>query len=513
VTAPDSDDDEFEGLDELDDEEWARRIAVIAARRGRSGGRLPPDLLELFDAITEKELLRKVASPNEPGHMLDEFEAFHCVLGGMGMIVEARDRTLERKVALKFWLQSGPKAQERLLSEAKALAKLSHRNVVTVYGTRQWRERVYFVMEWIDGVDAKTWMAQPRTWREVRYVFVEAGRGLAEAHDKGIHHRDFKPENVLISVDGRVVVADFGIAESLREVENTDPRWGTPAGTPVYMAPERLRGERGDARSDQFSFCVAMWRGLFGLRPFAGEKPEELLEAIELGDVRAPPAGVPRWLSDALRKGLTNDPAERYRDMNELLTVLLDEPACGELDVDDPSADEDHDEPDGRVLHTPAGDGDGEFVIDGRDAATAPAPPQRERWSYFAIGVLAAVIAVLGLIIILTPPPTSEPPVVVTTPYHEILGLVAGDQFAEAREHWNDHKSELTGAESLRIARMCLARGKDLESDRAKAVEAAFTAQQMANHVWRFGETDELKKEGGQLQAEAYSLHRSQPPK
>jgi serine/threonine protein kinase len=539
VTTPDSDDDdEFEGLDELDDEEWARRIGQIAARRGRPGNRLPPDLYELFSAIAEKELLRKVGSPGlpRPGHMLDEFEAFHCVIGGMGMIVEAIDRTLERKVALKFWLQSGEKAQEKLLSEAKALARLSHRNVVTVHGTGQWRERVYFVMEWIDGVDAKTWMAQPRTWREVRYVFIEAGRGLAEAHDKGIHHRDFKPENVLISVDGRVVVADFGIAESLREVENTDPRWGTPAGTPVYMAPERLRGERGDARSDQFSFCVAMWRGLFGLRPFAGEKPEELLEAIELGDVRAPPAGVPRWLSDVLRKGLANDPTERYRSMHDLLATLLDEPAGGELDVDESFTDEDPDEPDDRVLHTPAaaqdqgeapelrepraaiGD-DEEIVIGGSDTAIAPAPPQRERWSYFVIGVLSVLVAVLGLIIIVMPPPLTspEPSVAINTPYDEILRRVADDDFLGAWEYWDDHKTELTDAESLKIARMCLARSKDLKSkdlasDQAKANDAAFAVRMIANHVQLEGQTDELKKQGGQLEAEAVSLARDRPP-
>jgi len=182
---------------------------------------------------------------------------------------------------------------------------------------------------------------------------VQAGRGLAAAHDAGIQHRDFKPGNMLIGKDGRVVVADFGIAASLRTVENADPRWGTPTGTPAYMAPERLRGEPGDARSDQFSFCVAMWRGLYGLRPFEGEQLEELLEAIELGDVRTnPDVNMPRWLTDVVRKGLADDPDDRHRNMHELVAAL-DRPPGDESEVDEPGDEGPYVEVDGRVLHQP----------------------------------------------------------------------------------------------------------------------------------------------------------------
>lgn len=355
VTARDPyDDDAFNEIADLSDEEFARRMDEIVVDEP-AHDELPDDLRELFVAIMDAEILRNVGVPDEPAYPFEGFEAFRCVLGGMGMIVEARDPALDRKVALKFWKQSGLEAQAALLVEARTLAKLAHPNIVTVYEARRWRERVFFVMEWIDGVDGKTWMHEPRTWREVRAVFVEAARGLAAAHDRGIQHRDFKPENMLVGNDGRVVVADFGIAESLRSVDAADIQWGTPAGTPAYMAPERLRGEPGDARSDQFSFCVSMWRALFGFRPFAGRDAAELLESIELDEIQADDdVDVPPWLLAVLLQGLAANPSERYRDMHELIAALLDEPA-----PDDPRSDEEPKQ-DGltnyrtRLLNTPA---------------------------------------------------------------------------------------------------------------------------------------------------------------
>lgn len=355
VTARDPyDDDAFNEIADLSDEEFARRMDEIVVDEP-ARDELPDDLRELFVAIVDAEILRNVGVPDEPAYAFEGFEAYRCVLGGMGMIVEARDPALDRKVALKFWKQSGLEAQAALLVEARTLAKLAHPNIVTVYEARRWRERVFFVMEWIDGVDGKTWMHEPRMWREVRAVFVEAARGLAAAHDRGIQHRDFKPENMLVGNDGRVVVADFGIAESLRSVDAADIQWGTPAGTPAYMAPERLRGEPGDARSDQFSFCVSMWRALFGFRPFAGRDASELLESIELDEIQADDdVDVPPWLLAVLLQGLGANPSERYRDMHELIAALLDEPA-----PDDPRNNEDtnQDRPTNyrtRMLNTPA---------------------------------------------------------------------------------------------------------------------------------------------------------------
>lgn len=333
------DDDAFDEIADLSDEEFARRMDAIEVDESRDD--LPDDLRELFVAIMDAEILRNVGVPEEPPYPFEGFEAYRCVLGGMGMIVEAHDPSLDRKVALKFWKQSGIEAQAALLFEARTLAKLAHPNIVTVYEARRWHERVFFVMEWIDGADGKTWMGEPRTWREVLAVFVEAARGLAAAHDRGVQHRDFKPENMLVGDDGRVVVADFGIAESLRSADGGDTQWGTPAGTPAYMAPERLRGEAGDARSDQFSFCVAMWRGLFGYRPFAGRDAAELLESIEFEEIQADDdVDVPTWLLAVLLRGLAANPDERFANMHELIAALLDEPP-----PDDPC--DDDEEPNG----------------------------------------------------------------------------------------------------------------------------------------------------------------------
>ncbi|MFO7563911.1 MAG: serine/threonine-protein kinase [Enhygromyxa sp.] len=324
-------------------------------------------------------IVRRFAGANElgppedvRGFMFGRFEVFDAMTGGMGLVLEARDTELDRKVAIKLWKQSGPNAQRALLAEAKTLALLDHDNIVRVYETGRWTEtgRVYFVMEWIDGVDGQVWLNTPRSWREVRDVLVDAGRGLAAAHDTGIQHRDFKPNNMLVGKDGRTVVADFGIAESLRRVENTDPRWGTPSGTPEYMAPERLRGEPGDARSDQFSFCVALWRGLYGLRPFAGASSQTLLEAIELGELlTAPGFEVPQWLSEVVRRGLAVDPDDRHPSMHALIAALLDEPPDESADEGD-EGDEGDELPrvEGRVLHQPAAVG----WARGRGAVLAP---------------------------------------------------------------------------------------------------------------------------------------------
>jgi hypothetical protein len=198
-----------------------------------------------------------------------------------------------------------------LLAEAKTLAKLSHRNIVTIYEPGSWGERVYFVMEWIAGMDGHTWIATKPDWQEIRVVFMAAANGLAAAHEAAIQHCDFKPANMLIGDDGRVVVADFGVADSR-------------GGTMSYMAPERLRGERGDARSDQFSFCVSLWEALFRVRPFAGARPEQLLAAIEAAELRVSEyaSEVPEWLIAVIRRGLAHNPDERWANMRELMLAL-----------------------------------------------------------------------------------------------------------------------------------------------------------------------------------------------
>jgi eukaryotic-like serine/threonine-protein kinase len=198
--------------------------------------------------------------------------------GGMGVVFAAYDPNLGRKIALKL-LRSGlagssKDARNRLRREAQAIAQLSHPNVVSVYdvGTTDDGD-LYIAMEFVEGDTLTLWLKKyPRTWLEIIEVFVQAARGLASAHGVGLLHRDFKPDNVLVGGDGRVRVTDFGLARSLLapdEVVRGKPMitalnlaltaTGTVLGTPRYMPPEQITGDDLDARSDQFSFCVARY--------------------------------------------------------------------------------------------------------------------------------------------------------------------------------------------------------------------------------------------------------------
>jgi predicted Ser/Thr protein kinase len=457
---------------------------LLAAHNARMAGeesppeRLTPDLEQLEAEIAD------MAARQMP-YMFERFEALASLRGGMGLVIRARDPQLDRLVAIKLWMRSGLGAQEALQAEAKILARLKHPNVVTVYEPGIWKVRVYFVMEWIEGVDGHDWMTQPRSWREVLEVFLAAGTGLAAAHDAGVHHRDFKPSNILIGNDGRVVVADFGVAESLQSSPERDES-GRIAGTPEYMAPERLRGKIGDARSDQFSFCATMWRALYDERPFAGGTIEELLGSIECGELRADPGkGVPRWLSIVLGRGLADTPDDRYRDMRALLAALRDVPP-------EETADGGIVTVDGRVLHR---------------SGVASRP--RERWPYVAIAVLSTLVVVMGVERWMQAP-TVDVPVAETVevqPYELILAAVADDDFEEVEQLWDEHKkAELTDAQSLAIAKACLSRARALDPvDQGKAADAARTAYWIARTVERSG-TVELRPAGGQTVSDAWAF-------
>ncbi len=269
--------------------------------------------------------------------------------GAMGVVYAAYDPELDRKVALKLLrsdarrdpLDSG--GRTRLLREAQALAKLAHPNVVTVHDVGTKDGRVWIAMEFVEGQTLGAWLSEaPRRWPEIVEVIDRAGRGLAAAHAAGLLHRDLKPDNVMIGVDGRVRVMDFGLArvgaQSLRSVELppvTDRELGSSAlsvrmtqtgammGTPAYMAPEQMRGQA-DARSDQFSLCVTLWEALYGERPFTGETLAELVGAVLRAEVRAPPSerGVPRWLRRVCLRGLATAPESRFASIDALLLAI-----------------------------------------------------------------------------------------------------------------------------------------------------------------------------------------------
>ena len=265
--------------------------------------------------------------------------------GGMGVVFAAYDPQLDRKIALKL-LRSGlavssKDARTRLRREAQAIAQLSHPNVVSVYdvGTTDDGD-LYIAMEFVEGDTLTTWLRKyPRTWREIIDVFLQAARGLWSAHGVGLLHRDFKPDNVLVGSDSRVRVTDFGLARSVLapdEVTQVRPEMtalnialtatGTVLGTPRYMPPEQMTGPDLDARSDQFSFCVALYEALYGMHPL---RDGTSISMLEHGDrALAPPEGlkIPASIGRAVLRGLERDRARRFTSMGALIDELVPPP-------------------------------------------------------------------------------------------------------------------------------------------------------------------------------------------
>ncbi|MFY0524582.1 protein kinase domain-containing protein [Archangium gephyra] len=250
--------------------------------------------------------------------------------GGMGVVYSAYDPELDRRVALKLLRVAalGLDAEEgraHLLREAQAMARVSHPHVVSVFDVGTFGEQVFLAMEYVEAQTLRQWMrAAPRSWREVRDVFVDAGKGLAAAHAAGLVHGDFKPENLLVG--GRVRVTDFGLARRTAPGDALKPVGGTPA----YMAPEQFGpGGHADARCDQFSFCITLYEALYGERPFVGDTERTLVAEMRAGRVRPVPKGtdVPPWLHRLVVRGLEVDPTARHPSMEALLTTLQGEPA------------------------------------------------------------------------------------------------------------------------------------------------------------------------------------------
>ncbi|MFV8755622.1 protein kinase domain-containing protein [Nannocystaceae bacterium ST9] len=257
-------------------------------------------------------------------------------VGGMGVVYAAYDPQLDRRVALKLMHRRGEgedqRAAQRLLAEAKASAQFSHPNVITIHDVGTWEGRVFLAMEFVEGAPLSKWMREPgRDWKQLLDVFTKAGRGLEAAHEAGLVHRDFKPDNVLVGVDGRVRVLDFGLARRFDGSADPVERRDREAGTPAYMSPEQHMGRSLDHRSDQFSFCVALYEALYGELPFAARTRFELAMAVTDGRVGPAPrgAGVPNWVRYALLRGLDPEPEGRWEDMGELLDALARDPYHG----------------------------------------------------------------------------------------------------------------------------------------------------------------------------------------
>ncbi|MEO1171388.1 MAG: serine/threonine-protein kinase, partial [Myxococcota bacterium] len=243
-------------------------------------------------------------------------------VGGMGIVYSAYDRSLDRKVAIKVLRSTADSAL--LLEEAKSMARVSHRNVVAIFDVGTVDGSVFLAMEHIDGVTLKDWIAlAERSEAEIVQVMVAAGQGLAAAHQAGVIHRDFKPGNVIVGSDGRVVVTDFGIAHAVADAGAHSSKIGTPA----YMAPETLKGALSDARSDQFSFAITLYEMLFGAHPFSRDNGE-IARAIIAGELPDPPrdSRVSAPVQAATLRALAPEPEQRFPSVNSLLVELRKDP-------------------------------------------------------------------------------------------------------------------------------------------------------------------------------------------
>ena len=307
--------------------------------------------------------------------------------GGMSSVYRAHDRLLERHVALKVLHEhftADSDYVERFRREARAVAQLSHPNIVTVIDRGEQDDRQFIVFEYVDGQNLKSLLARdgPLPEREAVRLGLQIARALGFAHGQGLIHRDVKPQNVLLNGDGQAKVTDFGIARSV-EVHGGLTQTGTVLGTSDYISPEQARGSRADAQSDIYSLGAVLYELLTAEVPFPGDN----FVAVAMRHINEPPPSVrakrpelsPR-LDAAIRRAMAKDPRDRFASMDELCAELS---AClGE--------------------ETTASGGD-TMVVPPRRSARAARPPARRPnvWPLVLLlgglallaGILAAVFA------------------------------------------------------------------------------------------------------------------------
>jgi eukaryotic-like serine/threonine-protein kinase len=247
--------------------------------------------------------------------------------GGMSNVFRAHDRLLERTVALKILHEQYTRDEdyvERFRREARAVAQLTHPNIVTVIDRGEQEGRQFIVFEYIDGDNLKELSNRgPLEVREAIRLTLQVGRALAFAHERGLVHRDVKPQNVLLNEDGQAKVTDFGIARSL-DVQGVT-QTGTVLGTSDYIAPEQARGQKVDPKTDIYSLGVVLYELLSGEVPFSGDN----FVAVAMRHVNDPVPSVldrrpdcPVRLALAVQRAMSKDPEDRFESMGDFAAEL-----------------------------------------------------------------------------------------------------------------------------------------------------------------------------------------------
>ncbi|MDX2044080.1 MAG: protein kinase [Acidobacteriota bacterium] len=321
-------------LDEVceGDEELRRELSSLLAAHEKAGSFIETTPAEGISTVFSERGLDQTQTL--VGRTLGHYEIVALIgSGGMGEVYKAHDSRLDRDVAIKVLpqhLSSHPDALSRFEREAKAVAALSHPNILAIHDFGHEGGMAYLVMELLEGESLRQRMAHSiLNWRESVKICASVAEGLAAAHAKGIIHRDIKPENVFLTNDGLVKILDFGIARVKKAVVShaetlisqglNETKPGTLMGTIGYMSPEQVRGERADAPSDIFSLGCVMLEMLIGERPFARKSNAETMAAILRDD---PPlleaADLPPELDRIIFRCLEKSPEERFQSARDL---------------------------------------------------------------------------------------------------------------------------------------------------------------------------------------------------
>src|SRR5579864_1072745 len=271
-------------------------------------------------AVAELDLVREA--------LATEYEIFEELgRGGMALVFRAKDRHLEREVAVKvlpFTLAFDAEFVERFQREARTAAQLEHPNIIPIYRVGRSGRVIYFIMKYLRGGSLATLVGERKTLTppEIRRVLVEAGSALGYAAQRGIVHRDIKPDNIMFDEFGQCVLTDFGIAKAASGGKLTGT--GMAIGTPHYMSPEQARAQPLDGRSDIYSLCVVAYVCLTGAVPFDGEDSfsigyKHIMEALPTPPL---PSDEHRHIFEIVKKMMAKVPEERFQTAEQMVEAV-----------------------------------------------------------------------------------------------------------------------------------------------------------------------------------------------